>query len=96
MWWFNVILSIIMLIISWGAIAARCIAEADKEFAKQLGDEIKPLWVGALVGFVGVILAHSISQFAFWTAVVVLMGNFLFGYFAYKHELNRVNKKVKE
>ena len=93
MWWFNVILSIIMLILSWGAIAARSIAEVDKEFAKQLGDEIKPLWVGALIGFVGVILAHGVSPIAFWISVSVLMGNFLFGYFVYKHEFNKVNKK---
>ena len=84
MWWFNVILSIAMLIVSWGAIAARSIAEVDKEFAKQLGDEIKPLWVGALVGFVGVILAHGVSPIAFWISASVLMGNFLFGYFVYK------------
>ena len=93
MWWFNVILSIIMLILSWGAIAARCIAEADKEFAKQLDGEIKPLWVGALIGFVGVILAHGVSPIAFWISVSVLMGNFLFVFFVYKHEFNKVNKK---
>ena len=74
-----------MLILSWGVIATRCIAEADKEFAKQLGDEIKPLWVGALVGFVGVILAHGVSPITFWIFASVLMGNFLFGYFVYKH-----------
>ena len=90
--WFNIILSVVMLIISWGAITGRSIAEADPKFAKELGNEIKPLWVGSLIGFIGVVVAHGISQFAFWIAVATLMFNFLFGYFAYKHEV-KVNKK---
>ena len=92
MWWLNVIFSAMMLIMSWGVIAARCIAEADPKFAKDLGDEIKPLWVGSLLGFGGVAIAQAISPIAFWIATFILMGNFLFGYFAYKHEL-KVNKK---
>ena len=92
MLWFNIILSILMLVISWGVISARCIAEADAKFAKELDNEIKPLWVGSLFGFVGIVVAHGISPLAFWIATAALMFNFLFGYFAYKHELKE-NKK---